>query len=129
MIHTTKKLGIWMDHANAFMTEFTTEPMSTTTIASAFTHQEKNKSMAKNEALSHHKEQHQQAAFYKELIEMILHFDHVILFGPTDAKSELHNILKEDHHFDKIIIEVKSAESMSEHAQQLFVKNHFSHKN
>jgi hypothetical protein len=53
-------------------------------------------------------------------------YDEVILFGPTDAKSELYNLLKNDHHFDKIRIEVKPADKMTENQQQAFVKKYFS---
>jgi hypothetical protein len=47
------------------------------------------------------------------------------LFGPTNAKTELINKLKEDHHFDEVKIEVKSADKMTENQQQAFVLEHF----
>lgn len=128
MIKASNDLGIWMDHSNAYVTEFTTEPMSTQKISSAFTHQEKVSSMAKSEALSHHKEQHEQSAFYKALGEYISAFDRVLLFGPTNAKKELSNILKANHHFDKVIIHVENADKMTEQEQQLFIKKYFSNK-
>lgn len=128
MQKATKDLGIWMDHSNAYLTEFTRDPMSTKTISSAFTHNDKVSSMIKSESLSHNKEQHGQHDFYKVIGESIANFDRVVLFGPTLAKKELHNILKEDHHFDKIMITVENADKMTEHEQQLFVKNHFSNK-
>ena len=128
MEHATKDLGIWIDHANAFLTEFTVEPMSTIKIESSFTHQDKVSSMMKGEATSHHKEQHEQAAYYKQIAEIILGYDRILLFGPTDAKAALSNILKDDHHFDKIKIEVQTADKMTTYEQQLFVRNHFTIK-
>jgi stalled ribosome rescue protein Dom34 len=114
----TKNLGIWMDHASANLMEFTNEPIETKTVESAFTHEEKADVM-------HNKEQQQQSAFYKKIGESIKNYDEVILFGPTDAKQELFNLLKADHHFDKIKIEVKQSDKMTENQQHAFVKDYF----
>ena len=121
-----KNLGIWMDHSSAHLIEFTTDPMETKTIESAFTHEVKEQSFSKGEHLMHNKEQHQESGFYKKLAEIIKGYEKVLLFGPTDAKTELYNILKADHHFEKIKIEVKPADKMTEHQQHAFVKEHFS---
>ena len=48
-----------------------------------------------------------------------------MLFGPTDAKTELFNLLKADHHFDKINIETKHADKMTENQQHAFVREYF----
>ena len=123
---TAKKLGIWMDHSSAHLMEFTTDPIETKTIVSEFTHDEKKLSLSHSESLMHNKEQHQQSEYYKKLGEIIKNYEEVILFGPTDAKVELRNILKADHHFENIKIEVKQADKMTEHQQHTFVKEHFS---
>lgn len=123
---TTKSLGIWLDHASAHLMEYTTDPIETTTIESNFTHEEKEEALGKSEHLTHNKEQAQQSAYYKELGETIKNYGFVILFGPTNAKAELFNILKADHHFDKIKIEVKQADKMTENQQHAFVRDHFS---
>ena len=120
------KLGIWMDHSTAHLMEFITDPIETTSLASKFTHEEKQESINKSEHLMHNKEQQGQADYYKKLGETIKNYTHVLLFGPTDAKIELFNILKADHHFDKIKIETLSTDKMSEHQQHAFVRKHFS---
>ena len=74
----------------------------------------------------HNKEQHQQSDYYKQLGEIIKNYTEVILFGPTDAKVELFNILKADHHFAKIKIEFQQADKMTENQQHAFVKEYFS---
>ena len=122
---TGKSLGIWMDHASANVMEFA-DPMVTTVITSDFTHEAKEESINKNENLMHNKEQHEQKAYYKELGNIIKNYEEVLLFGPTNAKAELHNLLKEDHHFADIQIQVKQADKMTEHQQHAFVKEHFS---
>jgi stalled ribosome rescue protein Dom34 len=122
----TKRLGIFMDHSTAHLMEFTVDPIETTTIESNFTHNVKEESLEKGEHLMHNKEQHQQAAFYKKLSEEIKHYDNVILFGPTEAKNELFNILKADHHFSKINLSVKNTDKLTENQQHAFVKDYFS---
>ena len=121
-----KYLGIWMDHSIAYLMGFSTNPIATKIIKSKFTHEEKELSMTKGENRMHNKEQQQQGEYYKELGEVILNYEEVVLFGPTDAKVELLNILKENHHFDKIKIEVKQTDKMTENQQHAFVREYFS---
>lgn len=128
-IKTAKQLSIWMDHAHAHLSEYTTEfpkTIGTTVLQSAFTHDEESATLEKSEKGMHNKEQHLQADYYKKLGEYIRNFDDVLLYGPTDAKVELLNILRADHQFDKITIETKSADKMSERQQHAFVQNYFS---
>ncbi|MDB5210108.1 MAG: hypothetical protein JWQ30_935 [Sediminibacterium sp.] len=120
-----KNLGIWMDHASAHLMEYSTESNETKIIESAFTHEEKADTLGNSEYGMHNKEQHQTSAFYKKLGDSIKEYDAVILFGPTDAKLELFNLLKADHHFDKINIEVKASGKMTENQQHAFVRDHF----
>jgi hypothetical protein len=121
-----KYLGIWMDHSIAYLMGFSTNPIETKIIKSNFTHQEKELSMTKGENRMHNKEQQFQAEFYKELGEDIINYEEVVLFGPTDAKVELLNILKENNHFDNIKIEVKQTDKMTENQQHAFVREYFS---
>ncbi len=124
----TKKLGIWMDHSNAHLIEFSSDAESKEkkVIASKFTHEQKEQSLGKSENLMHNKERHQQSEYYKELGEVIKHYESVVLFGPTNAKNELMNIMKADHLFAKIKIEVEQADKMTDNQQQAFVREHFS---
>ena len=123
---TEKKLGIWMDHSSAHLMEFTSDPIETTIIVSKFTHEDKEQSLrAKGESLMHKKEQHRQSDYYAKLAEAIKKYDDVILFGPTDAKAELFNLLREDHLFAKIRIETRQTDKMTENQQHAFVKEYF----
>jgi len=123
---TTKQLGIWMDHSMAHITEFTKGTMVSTIIRS------EPDSLANEQDLiyrdeSHQltKEQNKLSAFYKKLGDIILDYEEVILFGPTNAKSELLNILKDDHLFSEIKIEAKTTDNMTEYHQHIFIKEHF----
>jgi nitrogenase subunit NifH len=123
---TTKNMGIWMDHASANLMEVTTNPITTTTIEASYTHQDKQDSLHKSENLMHNKEQQQQEKFYRQIAVEISKHENVLLFGPTNAKTELLNMLRADQAFSKINIEVKDADKMTENQQQAFVKEHFS---
>ncbi|MEO8173232.1 MAG: hypothetical protein ABI581_09125 [Sediminibacterium sp.] len=120
-----KNLGIWMDHASAHLTDITPGPAETNIIESEFTHEVKSDTLGNSEHVMHNKEQQQQSAFYKRLGDTIKNYDDVILFGPTDAKTELLNLLRADHHFDNIKIEVKQTDKMTENQQHAFVREHF----
>lgn len=118
-----------MDHSNAIMAEITNGAVEYKSIATEFTSEEKELSLRKNENLMHNKEQQQQSGYYKKITEFLKDFDEVILFGPTSAKNELMNLLKADHHFDSIKIEVKSADRMSNMQIHDFVKKYFNSTN
>lgn len=120
-----KFLGIWMDHSTAHLIEFTKEAMETKTIESTFTHDDKESTLDRSEHVMHNKENHQRADFYKKLGEVIKNYQEVLLFGPTDAKSELSNLLVSDHRFANVKIETKSADKMTENQQHALVKEYF----
>lgn len=119
-------LGIWMDHASAHLMEFNSDSMTTETIHSKFTHQEKADGLSKSEFMMHTKEQHQEADYYKKLGEVIKGYKEVILFGPTNAKLELLNLLKSDPHFEGIKIETEQTDKMTENQEHAFVRTYYS---
>jgi hypothetical protein len=121
-----KFIGIWMDHASANLIEIKNGIMETKTIVSKFTHEEKKETLHKGEKAMHHKEQHEESNYYMEIAAIILNFEDVLLFGATEAKDELLNILKADHRFDKINIETRTFDKMTENKQHGFVKEYFS---
>lgn len=123
---TEKKLGIWMDHSIAHVMEFTPNLVENKIVVSKPLHDSKEQSLLKGESNVHIKEQHQQAEYYKKLGEVIKNYDNVILFGPTDAKVELLNVLRADNLFAKIKIETKQTDKMTENQNHAFVKEYFS---
>lgn len=124
---TEKKLGIWMDHANAHLMEYA-DPIVTKIVASNSTHEEKEKTLQKGESMMHNKEQQQESEYYKTIGESIKDYDSVLLFGPTNAKTELLNILEADLSFSKIKIETKQADKMTENQEHAFVRDYFSER-
>jgi len=120
-----KQLGIWMDHANAFLLEIVNDTIETNSVVSDLSNPEAEFNFYKGEKLIHKKEQHLQLSYYKKLGENIRKYQEVVLFGPTDAKNELLNLLKTDHLFDDIKIEVINSGKMTESQMQTFVREYF----
>lgn len=77
----------------------------------------------------HNKRQQMHEAFYKGISDEILKYDHVLLFGPTNAKSELHNLLNKNFNFRDIKIDVESADKMTDNEKGAFVRNYFENSN
>lgn len=115
-----------MDNSIAHIIEFVLEPFQITTIESESTQQEKQSALAKGESHMHNKEQKQQNDYYKKLGELIIKNDEVLLFGPTNAKNELFNILREDNRFDNIKIEIKQTDKMTPNQIRAYVREYFS---
>ena len=119
-----KTLGIWMDHAIANLLDLYSKK-NNHMIISEFTFSTKEKALDKSENLMHNKEQQMQEAYYKEIADEVLKYDTVLLFGPTNAKSELHNYLNEDLRFKDIKIDIKAADKMTDNQKEAFVREHF----
>jgi ABC-type transport system involved in cytochrome bd biosynthesis fused ATPase/permease subunit len=120
-----KYLGIWMDHSVAHFVEYTKHSTPIENEDLTLTHMDKDTAASGSENTINNKEKQKQGEYYKKLADTIKDYDEVLLFGPTNAKAELHNILKDDHHFDNIKISVESADHMSHNQQVAFVKAHF----
>ncbi len=116
-----------MDHENARF--ISNNQLIAVNIESKFNHLEKIKSLANHgENLMHNKEQHLQLDYYNEIADVIKNFDSVVLFGPTEAKNELFNILQSNHLFDKISIEIRNTDKMTNNQQHAFVLEYFKNK-
>jgi hypothetical protein len=121
----TTSIGIWMDHSTAHLIELTSAAMHSTIIESAFTSEDKKEVLQKGEKAMHHKQLHEQLAYYKEIGAVIRNYKRVLLFGPTEAKTELLNILKGDALFNDISIHARQADKMTEPQKYAFVKDYF----
>jgi stalled ribosome rescue protein Dom34 len=120
-----KKLGVWMDHSVAYLMEYSPSTIITSVIDSEFTHDDKQKTLSKSENLMHNKEQQSQLKFYNKLAEVIANYENIVLFGPTTAKDELFNLLKENFRFSDKRIEVENAQQMTESQKHSFVNSYF----
>ena len=120
-----KQLGIWMDHSTANLIDLDSNNKSKT-ITSEFTFDTKEEALSRSESIMHNKRQQMHESFYKNIGSQILKYKHVLLFGPTNAKVELHNYIKKDVNYKDITIDVESADKMTDNEKVAFVKKHFS---
>ena len=120
-----KQLGIWMDHSNAYLMELTNDIIVTNRVVSELSNHDTEYNFYKGEKLIHKKEQHLQLSYYNKIGDIIKKFQSVVLFVPTDAKTELLNLLKTDHLFADIRIDVKNSGKMTEDQMQTFVREYF----
>jgi stalled ribosome rescue protein Dom34 len=124
MIKKTK-IGIWMDHSVANLMDYPASPILTRTIACNFTSKAKEEALTRGESTMHTKEQSEQADYYKVLANIIRKYDEVLLFGPTEAKTEFYNTLKDNYLFSKIKFEIRPTDKMTENQQHAFVSSYF----
>jgi len=120
-----KRLGIWMDHTVARLMEYAAEDYKVTTVEVEFTPPANQQPILRSESALHNKENQSLNSYYKGLMNHIKKYDEVVLFGPTDAKTELFNLLRADHRFDGIHLETKTATKMSYEQQHEFIQNYF----
>jgi stalled ribosome rescue protein Dom34 len=125
-MNNTKKLGVWLDHSSAHMMEYKDSIEGIKTINSEYTEPVKQERGLHSEHLLHSKENQAQQFYYKKLIEAIKDYDEVLLFGPTNAKSELYNLIKADRRLEKLNIETKATDKMTNTEMLIFTNKHFS---
>ncbi len=119
-----RKLGVCMDHFSAHFIEFDAAHTAQKN-GPVFYSEEGSHHTGSSEQMKHNREQHLITAYYKKIAEAIKDYSDIILFGPTDAKTELLNLIKSDAHFAHIKMNTASTDKMTENEQQAFVKNYF----
>lgn len=123
---TTKKLGIWMDYSTANLIEYNLDSYEIKSIDSGFSNQEKNEVLDNSESLINNNENQQFSNYFRRIGEQIKEYNELVLFGSTNAKTELLAILKDEDPFQNIKIEIKNTDKMTENQKKYFVKSYFS---
>ena len=110
-----KQLGIYMDHTHAFLMELENGMIISRNILSGW---KETDSIDKEDGhfIGFHSAEKKflQAIYYKEISDIIRHYEQVVIFGPTDAKKELFNLLNDNYHFNKIKIDIVNTEKMTD---------------
>ena len=120
-----KKAGIWLDHSVAHLIKLKNEKMVVENIFSGVethlrykgesgTGTKLGKTRSTNKELSkHRREENQLHEYYKTLTDSIKKYDVIFLFGPTTAKSELLNWIRDKKSVNDKTFIVDSAEEMT----------------
>lgn len=119
----SKQMGIYMDHTNALLMELTDKTIVKHSILSKSSQQEDEQSKISHVKPLINKEQ--RVSYYKKLSDSIRKYKEVVLFGPTDAKNELLNLLSTDYLFKNIKIEAKNSDIMTENQMHVFLREYF----
>jgi stalled ribosome rescue protein Dom34 len=120
-----KKIAVYLDHQEARLFDFRANAMLFKTIDSDFYTQDKRKILQKGESHLHHKEKQFEAKYYEAIANEIVNFNEVLLFGTTNAKTELFNYLMKANHFVNCKFTVENSDSLTENQQLAFVNSHF----
>jgi hypothetical protein len=120
-----RQLGIWMDNSIANLIELSNVKIVKRTIKIEPIFLGPLENFRLNESQTHNTAQNHQFNFYKELSYVIHDYNEVLLFGSSDAKTELFNLLKNNHRFDQTKISVHTTENMTDNQQVAFVKDFF----
>lgn len=114
-----------MDHSIAYIMELKDGAIVENIVALETFQPDNVSEFVKNERLVQNKEQQLQVNYYKKLSEIIKSYEEVVLFGPTEAKNELLNLLKADHLFDNIKFNAILSDKMNAKQMHVFVKEYF----
>jgi stalled ribosome rescue protein Dom34 len=120
-----KSVGIWMDYASANIIDVQDNSNTPHIILSEFTNEVKHESMQRGEKGTHEKEDSFKKEYFNAIINVIKDFEHVLLFGPTNAKRELHNIVSDLPRYSDIKIDVFTTDDMTDNQKQAYVRKHF----
>ena len=121
---TEEKLGIWMDHSEAHLIEFSIDKVAIRTI-----HRDQSEKSTddqkRSEKQANNKKRNQQEAFYKKIWAIAKSYKQVLLFGPTEAKSEFFNEIRADHANDNVTITLRNTGKMTAEEMHEFVYKYF----
>ncbi len=120
-----KKIAVYMDHFTANIIEYINSAEAIKTIKSEFNRSEKKEILQKGESQIHNKEQNLQLEFYSKLREELLNYESVLLFGATNAKTELLHILQADAKFLNVEFILKNTDKLTDNEQIAFVNDCF----
>lgn len=120
-----KKIALYMDNFIANSIEYNTYAKFIKTIKSDFKNQEKEKILLTGENHLLNKKNDFQNEFYKKLIEELIDYEKVLLFGSTSAKTEFEAILTKDARFSQKQITIKETKKMTKTEQIAFVNEFY----
>ena len=143
----SRNTGIWLDRKQAYIVHLENGEELVKTIDSGVDFQERipgesdsrgrlrfrGKGDGVETASQEKSEQNRQQkflnAYYEEIASHLKNSEKVYIFGPAEAKTELHKLLKSDNTFKTEIIEVETADSMTENQMRAKVRDHFTKNN
>lgn len=122
----TKKIAVYMENLSANLIEYQDTAKEVKAIsASELEGFKREKWLKKGDADLLDKEQLQLLKYYKEISDSIAAYQYVMLFGPTNAKTELQAILSHDNRFSGTEIAIKITDKLNHNEQLDFINDCF----
>ena len=115
-----------MDYSNAHIISFAEASPMPKTITSGFTAQKKEKALEISASAMLSLQQQEASAYHRDIAATIVESNEVFLFGPTDAKKDFFNTLRNDSKFDAIHIEFYNSYRMTGSEEYVASANCFS---
>ena len=122
------KIGVYIDYSHAHILELSIESHRSKTIESNFSSNDVKEALSKGENHLHNKENKFHAIFFRNIMDYIIHYNEILIFGPTHAKAALFNLIKKDYLFSNKIIDVIGCDQLDSKEQYLFISNFYKHK-
>jgi len=125
-----KQLGVWMDHSYAYLMEIKENEIVTNCIVSDSLLHDHEKNLNEERKYvdfndNYKKSKQERAIYFRKISDIVKNYEEVILFGPTDAKNELINIMEADQLLGDIKVEKKNADKMTENEMHALVIEYF----
>lgn len=120
-----KKVAVYVDYFMSNIIEYLNSASRVKTIKSNFIPVEMEKMILIGEDYTRYKQPNEQQEYYLKLRNELLHYNCILLFGPTNAKIQLLNILKIGNKFSVTKIIIKNTEKLSDEQQIEFVNDCF----
>ncbi|MEZ5015241.1 MAG: hypothetical protein R2794_13210 [Chitinophagales bacterium] len=129
-------VGVWLDHSIAHVIVQIPGAYEMYTLHSPYKRQVRipgessdktkfGKSASNNEKKKHNSKQNDLDTYFKQLEELLIRYKHILLFGPTEAKNMLYNLLCGNKKFENKLIEVQNADKMTENQMIAYVRDYF----
>lgn len=134
---SSRQIGVWIDHSKSLFFDPQSEDERIETLYSGQESHERfrgehgdgtrlgNFRSTDNEFHKNRREENITKTYYKELTEKLDHFDEIYLFGPGQARKELHNLLSDDKQFASKSISSEACDQVSENQLRAQVRRHF----
>ena len=130
-----EKIAVWLDHSEAKLITFENKVANTETINSGVeTHiridgegSESSRfgvGTTNNENRNNNRHSNELSGYYKALAGKLKSYDEILLFGPTNAKEQLKNMLVSDKSFSGKSIEIKSSDKLTPNQLVAFAREH-----
>lgn len=132
-----EKLGIWIDKEKAILITLLQENHSVKHIESNIEIKERIDGEGKNsgkfgnqfvkpEKHIENKIKQKTVKYLEEITSEIKGAYSVVIFGPAGTKTELKKTIRSNHEMDNVLLEVKTADNMTENQSVAWVKEYYS---